>query len=142
MNRIQISGRLTADPELRQTADNISVVSFCVATPRPNVKDKTDFIYCTAFRAAAENIKKYFSKGKPIEIGGTLVTTDREKDGVKFKGFGITVDWWGFVLTDKAAEHSAPAEPPKPAEKSEAAETIGNLADYEEMTFDENKLPF
>lgn len=78
MNSVNISGRLTKDPELKTTQSNISVCSFGVAVDRPGVKDKSDFIDCVAWRNTAEFVNKYFAKGDPIEITGTLTTRNWE----------------------------------------------------------------
>lgn len=85
MNGVFISGRLTADPELRTTNSNKSVVAFSVAVHRPFTKDTTDFIDCVAWESNAEFLSKYFRKGSRIEITGTLQTRTYEKDGAKRK---------------------------------------------------------
>ena len=69
-------GRLTADPELRQTQSGVSVLSFTVAVDsrfaNQNGERQTNFIYCVAWRHTAEFISKYFVKGKMIGIEGSL----------------------------------------------------------------------
>lgn len=77
MNRVTLIGRLTADPELKQSASGVSSVRFTVAVDR-QYKDKqtgerqSDFISCVAFRQTAEFISRYFTKGKMIAIEGSL----------------------------------------------------------------------
>lgn len=77
MNHIVLIGRLTADPELRQSQSGVSNVRFTVAIDR-QYKDKqtgerqSDFISCVAFRQTAEFISRYFSKGKMIALEGSL----------------------------------------------------------------------
>lgn len=77
MNHITLIGRLTADPELRQSPSGVSSVRFTVAIDR-QYKDKqtgerqSDFISCVAFRQTAEFISRYFSKGKMIALEGSL----------------------------------------------------------------------
>ena len=44
MNKTQFTGRLTADPELKQTQSGVSVCSFTLAVKRPRRKDTTDFM--------------------------------------------------------------------------------------------------
>ena len=70
MNVVAISGRITSDPELKQTQDGTSVCRFSVAVRRPNVKDKTDFIDCIAWRQKAEFVSRLFRKGQRIEVTG------------------------------------------------------------------------
>lgn len=77
MNHITLIGRLTADPELRQSPSGVSSVRFTVAIDR-QYKDKqtgerqSDFISCVAFRQTAEFISRYFGKGKMIALEGSL----------------------------------------------------------------------
>lgn len=75
MNKVILMGRLTRDPELRQTSGGIQVCSFSIAVNRRFAKDgqqNADFINCTAWRQQAEFICKYFRQGSMIAIVGTL----------------------------------------------------------------------
>lgn len=121
MNKTIITGRFTADPELRTTngGDPISVTSFTVAVSRrfqKDGKDQADFIDVVAWRHHAEFICNYFTKGKRIELCGELQTRMREnKNGDKFKVTELIVDEVGFG-SDKAKEdgdkQQAPSNPP------------------------------
>lgn len=78
MNKAIIMGRLTADPELRQTPSGVSVCRFTVAVSR-KVKNQqgnydADFISCIAWRQTAEFVSRYFGKGKMIAVEGSLRT--------------------------------------------------------------------
>ncbi|MEI7834717.1 MAG: single-stranded DNA-binding protein, partial [bacterium] len=82
MNNITVCGNITRDPELRYTQTGKPVTSFGVADNRS--KDKTIFFDCSAFDDMAERIVKYFKKGKPIFVSGTLdQRTYTGKDGVE-----------------------------------------------------------
>ena len=79
MNSVQIIGRLTSDPELRQTQSGISCCRFTVAVNRKFKNKDTnkydaDFISCVAWKQTAEFITRYFSKGKMIALEGMLRT--------------------------------------------------------------------
>jgi len=77
MNKVILMGRLTRDPEMRQTTGGIQVCSFSIAVNRRFAKDgaqNTDFINCTAWRQQAEFICKYFHKGAMIAVVGSLQT--------------------------------------------------------------------
>lgn len=68
MNSVCLLGRLTADPEMRQTPNGTAVCSFSVAVNR-NFKNRNgeyqaDFINCVAWRQTAEFITRYFKKRK------------------------------------------------------------------------------
>ena len=99
MNRVCLMGRLTSDPELRQTASGISSCSFNIAVDRgfkdQNGERQTDFISCTAWRQTAEFIGRYFSKGKMIGIEGALRTRnydDKRYPDVKHYVTEVLVD--------------------------------------------------
>ncbi len=76
LNRITLTGRMTHDPELRKTQTDISVVSFSIANQRnyKNAKGErdTDFFNVIAWRATAEFVAQYFSKGSMITVDGRL----------------------------------------------------------------------
>ena len=96
LNTIALMGRLTRDPELRQTGSGISVCSFSVAVDRdhkgPDGQAQTDFFDCTAWRGTAEFITRYFTKGRLIAISGTLQTRRWEdRNGQKRTGTEIQV---------------------------------------------------
>ena len=81
MNKVFLKGRLTADPEIRKTTNDISVCNFSIAVNRRFDREKTDFINCEAWRQTAEFISKYFTKGKEIVVCGELHIDKWEKDG-------------------------------------------------------------
>ena len=74
-NQVILGGRLTADPELKQTPQGLSVTSFTVAVNRRGGKDKeADFVNCVAWRQTAEFICKFFKKGGSICVRGSIQT--------------------------------------------------------------------
>lgn len=78
MNKVILTGRLTADSELRQSQNGKSICRFTVAVNRSYKNDKgeydADFISCTAFGQKAQFISQYFNKGSLICIEGELRT--------------------------------------------------------------------
>ncbi len=78
MNNTCLVGRLTRDPELRHTANNIAVANFTVAINRPfkteDGESEADFINCVAWRDRAENTAKFCRKGDMIGVVGRLQT--------------------------------------------------------------------
>ena len=75
LNRVILMGRLTADPELRKTASDLSVTSFTLAVDRNYGKGadrQTDFINCVAWRQTGEFVGKYFAKGRMAVVSGRL----------------------------------------------------------------------
>lgn len=108
MNSVNISGRLTADPVVKEFGDNKQVAKFCVAIARPGRKDETDFIDCVAWDNTSAFIAAHFVKGKPIEITGELQQERWEdKDGNGRSKVVIKVGTWagaGFTLSDRNAD--------------------------------------
>lgn len=90
LNRAQILGRLTRDPELRYTPNGKSVTSFGVATNRRfkdkdgNVQDQTEFHDVVAWSKLAEIAHQFLHKGDPVYVEGRLQTRSWEApDGAK-----------------------------------------------------------
>lgn len=86
LNVIAIMGRLSRDPELRQTTTGKNVASFTIACSRgrkdANGKDLVDWIPVVAWEHTAEFVCKYFEKGSLIAIDGRLQSrTYKDGDG-------------------------------------------------------------
>ena len=100
MNKVILMGRLTADPELRQTTSGIASCRFTVAVNRRFADKNTgerqaDFISCTAWRQTAEFVSRYFRKGSMICVEGTLRTgsyADRNHPDVTHYTTDVFVD--------------------------------------------------
>ena len=102
-NKVIIAGRLTADPEQRQTASGVSVVSFSVAVKRRGKDNDTDFFTVTAWREEAEFVARYFKKGSSLCIVGKLQNAAWiDKDGKKCYRTDIIAEEISFV--DSKAE--------------------------------------
>lgn len=74
-NFIVIHGRLTADPELRQTQSGVSVCNFSVAVDRAYKQGEekvADFFNVVCWRGLADMVSKHFTKGKEIVASGTM----------------------------------------------------------------------
>lgn len=98
MNKVILIGRLTADPELRYTPSGVPTCSFRLAVDRPftsqNGEREADFINIVVWRAQAENVAKYMSKGRQVAVEGRLqVRTYDDKDGRR--------QWISEVVADR-----------------------------------------
>lgn len=84
VNQIVLQGRLTKDPEVKQTQSGISVLLFTVAWSEKYKDTETKcFLLCKAWRTTAEFIGKYFVKGQEIIITGHMATEEwKEKEQV------------------------------------------------------------
>ena len=75
MNHVILMGRLTKEPELRQTPNGVSLARFSIAVNRRFAKEgqqQADFINCIAWRQTGEFISKYFQKGSMIAVVGSI----------------------------------------------------------------------
>ena len=153
LNVAAIMGRLTADPELRHTQNDIAVTSFTVAGDRSyaraGTERQTDFIDVVAWRQTAEFVCKYFQKGSMIAVTGSIQTRNYEdRQGNKRKAFEIVASDVSFTGSKResgsaggGSYESAPA--PRPAAFSEPAPAYssGSSEDFEEILGDDD-LPF
>ena len=99
-NKVIIAGNLTRDAELRQTQSGTSVCNITIAVneKQSNGETRTTFVSCDSFGKTAENISKYFSKGKPIFIEGRLRQDNYEdKNGVKQTKTKVIIEKFEFV---------------------------------------------
>ena len=98
MNKTLLTGRLTADPDLRSTSSGASVCTFTVAVDNIVTKDgKTEkeasFLNCVAWSSSANFISNYCKKGNLIAIDGHLQTRSYDrKDGTKAYVTEVIVD--------------------------------------------------
>lgn len=115
LNKVVLAGRLTADVELKQTPNGVSVCSFSIAVNRRRQAEgqqQADFINCTAWRATAEFISKYFCKGSSICIVGSIQTRSwKDNNGNNRYATEVVADEAMFVDSkndEKGTEMSAP----------------------------------
>ena len=101
-NLVVLTGRLTADPELKTTTSGISVCSFSIAVDRAYKKGEekqTDFFTAIFWRGLAEMVVKYFNKGKEIVISGEMQSRkwqDREGNShIAWEVMANSVDFCG-----------------------------------------------
>ncbi len=112
MNRVILMGRLTADPELRQTPQGTTVTRFTIAVDRRFRKEggqQADFITCVAWRQTAEFICRFFGKGRMIAVEGQLQSrTWDDKVGKRQYSTEVMVDNAFFTSSknESGAGHS------------------------------------
>mgnify|MGYP000018340197 CR=1 FL=1 len=110
-NHTGLQGRLTADPELRYTQQGTAITSFTLASDTGRkTKDGqkiTNFIDCVAWRAQAEFVSKYLSKGRLVLVEGEITSRNYDdKDGNHRKATEITVDSVHFCDSKKDGQSS------------------------------------
>ena len=133
LNKVILGGRITADPELKQTPQGVSVTSFSIAVNRRGKEQQADFINCVAWRQTAEFICKFFKKGSSICVVGNIQTrTWNDQQNNKRYATEVVVDEAYFVDSKSEGASSfteAPAFQTQQAPK------------FEEITGDD-ELPF
>lgn len=142
-NIVVLTGRLTADPELKTTPNGVSVTSFSIAVDRrykAGEEKQTDFINIVAWRQTAEFISKYFQKGKMIGIEGSIQTRKyQDKDGNNRTAFEVLADNVQFVESKGNNDNL-------PAGNGNAAQNANNSVSVEDVAFSEiapdDDLPF
>lgn len=148
MNKVILAGRLTADPELRQTQSGVASCRFTVAVNRKFADKATgekqaDFITCVAWRQTAEFVSRYFSKGKMIALEGELRNNnykDRAHPDVTHYCTEVLVDNVEFC-GGKNDSGSASTSQPQTTPSQEPAMNYGTLSDFEEILSD-GDVPF
>ena len=163
-NKVILGGRLTADPELRQTPNGIPVVSFTIAVSRRvrSQQDQqsgqpqqptADFFNCTAWRQQAELISRYFHKASSICVVGTIQNRSwTDQQGVKKYATDIVVEEVQFVdsksdnpMGDTPGYQSAPPMQqyaPETSYGSSRSNDVNNeVAKFEDLQSDDD-LPF
>lgn len=96
MNSISLVGRLTKDPEVRYTQDNLAIARFTLAVSRRKANE-ADFPNVIAFGKTAEFIEKYFHKGMRMGLNGRIQTGSYEKDGKKVYTTEVVAESVEFV---------------------------------------------
>lgn len=107
LNKVVLCGRLTADPELKQTTSGIAVVSFTLAVNRrfqtksadgAQAAQQADFISVVAWRQTAEFISRYFRKGSALCLTGSIQTRSwQDSQGQKRYATEVVADEAMFV---------------------------------------------
>lgn len=112
MNKVIMMGRLTKDPEYRQTQDGKGLTRFSIAVDRKTKDKVTDFFNCTAFGKTAEFAEKYLKKGTKIVLDGKVQNDSyTNKDGKKVTTTVIIVDELEFAESKGAEEKTFTDKP-------------------------------
>ncbi len=110
MNKAILMGRLTKDPDVKDTKSGTRMARYTLAVDR--FKDGADFISCVAFGKSAEFADKYLKKGTKIAVTGRIQTGSYEnREGQKVYTTDVIVETHEFV-EPKNKEPQAPMETP------------------------------
>jgi len=118
INRVVVTGNLTADPELRHTGGGTAVCSLRIAVNGRRKEgdqwvDKPNYFNVTVWGAQGENASKYLEKGRPVAIDGRLDWREWEtKEGDKRQTVDIVAETVQFLGSAKDGGGNAPQSAP------------------------------
>ena len=110
INTVTLSGRLTRDPERKETQTGISLANFTIACNRRKSRDdeqEADFLRCIAWRNTADYVLNYLHKGDKIGLTGRIQTRSYQDDT------GKTVYMTEIVANDISMMSSAQKQEPQ-----------------------------
>ena len=143
-NKIMLGGRLTADPENKQTPAGVSVTAFTVAVNRRGAggdtgEQKADFFKVIAWRALADFVARFFKKGASIFVVGELRNRSYvDHEGTKRYVTEILASEISFVDSRGESVSSAAEGAERPAPLSGGFATAEDFA----AIGDDDDLPF
>jgi len=131
MNKVELVGRLTKEPELKLTQNQTQFCNITIACDRPfknaNGQREADFINCVAWRETANFIQKYFHKGNRIGVTGSIQTRSYDdNDGTRRFITEVVIDGAEFVESAQSTQ-PAPAPAPEPIPEPAQDAPVGEL---------------
>ena len=159
LNKAILMGRLTRDPELKYTQNNLPVVQFTVAVERNRAaqgqEKQADFINIVAWRKTAEFVSRWFTKGMMIIVTGSIQSRRwQDKNGNNRTSIEVVAEDIQFGETKKSRESNmgyqggypgAYASAPQQATASRPTPSFdmptGN-SDFSEISDDDGEVPF
>ena len=125
INRVNISGNLTREPEVKSTAGGSCVMKFGVAVndrtknqQTGQWEDRPNFIDCTMFGARAESVSRFLHKGAKVAIEGKLRWSQWERNGEKRSKVEVVVDEIEFMSSRGESPQAAAKHHPEPAREA------------------------
>ncbi len=158
LNRVQLIGNLTRDPELRYTPSGTAVCSFSIATNRNwttdtgEKKEEVEFHRIVAWNKLAELCSQFLTKGRKVYVEGRLTTRQwNAQDGTQKQTTEIIIN--DMILLDNrrngeqevVAAQEETEESVKPAKAKKAKETVEEEAPSQDSPSDEvapDDIPF
>ena len=149
LNKVVLAGRMTADPELKQTPSGVSVLSFTIAVNRSYVSKNSeqgerqaDFINVVAWRNTAEFISKYFRKGSAICVSGSIQTRSwQDQQGQRRYATEVVADEAMFVESRSESTSQSSYTPDVYTQAPSFSSNPGSAPNFEDHNTDDD-LPF
>ena len=143
MNKVILIGRLTADPELKYTNNNVAFTRFTLAVNRDFTKDDgtrdADFISIVGWDKRADLICKYLKKGNRVGIEGRIQTGSYEKEDGS-KGYLTDVIVGSLEFLENKSKDDRPAPEYTDEAPDEEEDPFADFGDTVEIADDD--LPF
>jgi single-strand DNA-binding protein len=138
MNRVILVGRITKDPELKKTAQDIAVINFTIAVNRNYTYQKGEkqsyIVSCVVWIKKAENVAKYVSNGMLLGVEGRIQTRQYESEtGMKYIT-EVLCDSVQF-LENKSSNQSFEDSSSTKSQSDEFYETSKKLAAEDDLPF-------
>lgn len=141
MNNVNLVGRLTKDPQLSQSKQGQNYVRYTVAVDQYTSKEKTaEFIPCISFGKTAEFLTKYASKGSYVSVEGTLRSSWREKQTIKYLDTIVVGSKINLLTNWKNTTATGPINTYKPTKNQQ--QTTQESIDTEVYDLAYDDLPF
>lgn len=144
LNSCIFMGNLTKDPETKRTPRGTVIANFTVAV-NPSIKKEGKealFLNCTAFGSVAENIAKFFRRGRSIIVSGRLendLVDDPKHPGEKRQLYWLNVSTFDFPDNGKTTKQEQGGQAPA----ASASEPLGAISDdSSDVISDDDLLPF
>lgn len=145
LNCVTLTGRLTAEPELRVAQSGTQVCRFRVAVERNTAERIADFLQVICFASTAEFVSKYFQKGSMIAVQGRIQTGSyTDNKGVKRSTFEIVATEVSFCAGKNTQQAQKPCESTNSTDEGKDENGYFSTADpgdFDEIPDDED-LPF
>ena len=133
INNVVLTGRLSRDPEIKQTQSGVSVCNFCIAVDRQYKSGEEkicDFINCVAWRGTADFVSKWFHKGDGIGVTGSIQTRK-----------WVTESGENRYTTEVLCQQVSFLDGKKNAAEAQQTHMEGNQ-NFSEVTEEDESLPF
>ncbi len=106
MNKVILMGNLTRDPEFKNIGQT-NVCNFGIAINRKTKNgEDTTFVEVSSFGKTADNIAKYFQKGKPILLEGRLQLDQWNDNGVQRSKLKVVAERFNFCGSSQGSGQS------------------------------------
>ena len=162
LNKAILMGRLTRDPELRYTQNNLPVVQFTIAVERNRAaqgqENQTDFINIVAWRKTAEFVSQWFTKGVMIIVTGSIQSRRwQDKNGNNRTSIEVVADEVQFGESKRSREENSGYQqggydnrgyqntysaPKQASSTAQSFDMPAGNSDFSEISDDDGKVPF